>query len=185
MHLMVPAVDWVTKCVGLGASKEDFQTILHQYREHCNDAMILKHLIASFDGALYLQGGAGALAMVQLIRNSIESSITAIDAFAELGKQLSIYPPPEELLLPVLNEVWRVVSKTSPEKLDSYVKCACVWLDVVQQHYSDKELFILLADLSKHLDSAMKVGRGSENRRPSFAEGSRGPLLVQKICPLT
>ena len=171
VHLMVPGIDWITKCVGLGAKKGDFQTILHQYREHCNDAMVLKHLIAAFDGSLYLQGGAGALAMVQLIRSAVESSTTATDVFAELGKQLVIYPPPEELLMPVLNEVWRVVTKTPATLIESYVKCAAAWLDVVQRYYSEKELFVILADLTKHVEEAKRLGVPVDSREsaPRFS----------------
>lgn len=187
VHLMVPGVDWVCKCVGLGATKEDFQTILHQYREHCNDAMVLRHIIAAFDGALYLQGGAGALAMVQLIRNSVESSTIATDVFAELGKQLAIYPPPEELMLPVLNEVWRVVAKTPADKIESYVKCAGAWLDVVHAHYSEKEVLVLLADLASHLDEALRTGMGLGEGAGAGAGGppssSRGPAVKAEDTP--
>ena len=172
VHLMVPGIDWITKCVGLGAQKDDFQTILHQYREHCNDAMVLRHLIASFDGSLYLEGGAGALAMVQLIRSAVVSSTTATDVFVELGKQLVIYPPPEELLMPVLNEVWRIVTKTQPEEIESYVKCAAVWLDVVQRYYGEKELFVILADLTRHVDEAQLLGipADSKDSAPRFSD---------------
>ena len=193
VHLMVPGIDWITKCVGLGASKEDFQTILHQYREHSNDAMVLKHLLAAFDGALYLQSGAGALAMVQLIRSAIESNTTATDVFAELGKQLVIYPPPEELRMPVLNEVWRVVTKTPADKLESYIRCAAAWLDVIQRYYGERELFVVLADLSKHVDEAQRLGVTPENKEsPARAYEATGggkesgpSLLMQESSVLS
>ena len=83
VHLMAPGIDWITKCVGLQAKKEDFQTILHQYREHCNDAMVLKHLIIAFDGGLFARRsrsfGNGTAYKV-----CCESSVTATDVFAEL-----------------------------------------------------------------------------------------------------
>ena len=132
VKLMVPGVEWVMKCVGRGASKEVFQTLLHTYREHCNDAMVLGKLLAAFDGSYYAHG---ALAMVQLIRLAIPSFYTVVDVYADLGNQLAMFPPPEEQLMPVLNEVWRDVGKcdpTNPKQLASYVRTAAAWTDCVQ-----------------------------------------------------
>ena len=35
-----------------------------------------------------------------------------LDLLGALGRQLIIYPPPEDQKIPVLNEVWRVVAKS-------------------------------------------------------------------------
>ena len=127
--------------------------------------------------------------MVQLIKSAVESSVTATDVFAELGKQLVIYPPPEELLMPVLNEVWKVVTKTPPQKIESYIRCVTSWLDLVHRYYTEKELFVILADLSKHVDEAKLLGLPleSQNNLASFndnknitpTEASQGSLIQE------
>lgn len=74
-----------------------------------------------------------------------------VDVFASLGRQFIIVPPPEEQRLPMLNEVWKVVSKSTD--LLSYVRCSYVWLDIVQKYYTEREMFVLLTDLSKRVQS--------------------------------
>ena len=149
VRLMSPGVQWMMKQVGKNASKELFQSMLHHYRQHCNDAMVLGHIIEAFDGSHYAHG---ALGMVALIKAAIESYKTTADVFADLGKQLAAFPPPEEQRMAVLNEVWKVVSKQgSGEKLASYVRCSAVWMELVQRHYTERELLILLSDLTTKL----------------------------------
>lgn len=149
VRLMSPGVQWVMKQVGKNATKELFQNILHHYRQHCNDAMVLGHIIEAFNGSHYAHG---ALGMVSLIKSAIESYKTTVDVFADLGKQLAAFPPPEEQRIQVLNEVWRVVSKSGGGgKITSYVLCSAAWMDLVQRHYSERELLVLLSDLTTKL----------------------------------
>ena len=149
VRLLSPGVQWLMKQVGKSATKELFQSVLHQYRQHCNDAMVLGHIIEAFDASHYAQGTLG---MVALVKASIESLKTTTDVFTDLGKQLTAYPPPEEQRMPVLNEVWKVVSKAcTPAKISSYVRCNAAWMDLVQRHYSERELMILLSDLTSKL----------------------------------
>lgn len=79
---------------------------------------VLKHIIDSFDGSHYAHGAMG---MSTLIKAATPSSVSTVDLFASLGKQLALFPPPEEQRLPLLNDVWRVVSKG--EDISSYVRC--------------------------------------------------------------
>jgi len=148
IRLLSPGVEWVLKYVGRTATREVFQSILQQFREHCNDAMVLRHIIESFDGSHYAHGAVG---MAQLVKQTAPSSVTHVDVFAALGKQLAVFPPPEEQRLPLLNEVWKVVGKC--DKIGSYVRCSSAWLDVVSRHYSEKEMLVLLSDLSSKLEA--------------------------------
>eukprot|EP00605_Chrysophyceae_sp_TOSAG23-4_P002182 GSChrysophyteH1.ASY1.ANO1.2412.1 assembled CDS len=146
VRLMSPAVGWMMKQVGKNATKELFQSILHHYREHCNDAMVLGHIISAFDGSHYSHG---ALGMVALIKASIPSYKTAIDVFADLGRQLAAFPPPEEQRLSVLNEVWKHVGIIYKH----YVRCNAAWMDLVQRHCGEKEVMVLLSDLTNKVCS--------------------------------
>jgi hypothetical protein len=67
-----------------------------------------------------------------------------------LGKQLSIHPPPEEQRLQLLNEVWKVVTKSTD--IVGYVRCSYAWLDLVQKYYSEREMYVLLGNLSLRLE---------------------------------
>jgi len=149
VRLMSPGVQWMMKQVGKNATKELFQSMLQHYRQHCNDAMVLGHIIEAFDASHYAHGSLG---MVALIKSAIESFKTTSDVFADFGKQLAAFPPPEEQRMAVLNEVWKVVSKAgSGDKLASYVRCSAVWMELAQRHYTERELLILLSDLTAKL----------------------------------
>jgi hypothetical protein len=124
IYLLSPGIEWVLKCVGRNANKEVFQAILQMYREYSNDSMVLKHIMDCFDGSHYAHG---ALGMVTLVKGATVSCFSAVDLFTSLGKQLSVYAPPEEQRLPLLNEVWKVVTKLSDVK--EYVDAALIWIE--------------------------------------------------------
>lgn len=153
LRLMSPGVEWILKCVVRHPTKDIFQGVLQQYRDHCNDSMVLKYIIDSFDGSYYAHA---ALGMVTLIKAAEPSCFCQTEIFASLGKQLSIFPPPEEQRLPLLNEVWKIASKC--EDIAPYVKCCASWLDTVQRHYSEREMLIILGDLSTKLQERAAIG---------------------------
>eukprot|EP00981_Chlorochromonas_danica_P001893 scaffold391_cov151-Ochromonas_danica.AAC.1 len=144
MFLLSPALEWIIKSVGRkNNTKEVFQSILQLYRDLSNDSMVLKHIIDSFDASHYAHASLG---MVTLIKSADISCETVVDLFASLGRQLAAVPPPEDQRLPLLNEVWKIVSKSTD--LLPYIKCASAWLDVVQRHYSEREMMVILGGLS-------------------------------------
>lgn len=155
MRLMSPGIEWTLKCVGKNATREIFQGILALYRDQCNDSTVLKHIIDSFDGSHYAHGAMG---MSSLIKSSEQSWVSHTSLFASLGAQLAVYPPPEEQKIPLLNDVWKLVSKT--EDIGSYIECCASWLDCVQRHYSEREMLILLSDLSIKVQSYIQSNTG-------------------------
>jgi hypothetical protein len=76
------------------------------------------------------------------------------------GKQLSTHPPPEEQRLPLLNEVWKVVSKSTD--ILGYVRCSYAWLDLVQKYYSEREMYVLLGNLSQRLEETYSLESRAE-----------------------
>jgi len=155
-HLLSPAVEFLLRIVAKKSisTKELFQSLLQAYRDYSMDLMVLRHFIEAFDPRFYAHG---ALGMVALIKTATVTSILPTDAYGALARQLVNTPPPEEQRIPLLNEVWKVVSKT--EDIASYIRCCTAWVDVVQKHYSDRELLILMSDCSNKL-SAFKAAGG-------------------------
>ena len=147
--LFTPVMDWIMTCVGKLAPKELFQSVLQMYRDHANDSLVLYYIIDAFESVHWVHGTLG---MVTLIKSSEISCISLVELFTILGKKLNQLPPPEDLRLPILNEVWKIVSK-SPDLLQ-YVKCAVVWIDFVQKHYSEREIIVLLGQVSARVTAA-------------------------------
>ena len=159
-RLLAPAVEWIITCVGRSASKDVFQSTLQMFRDHCNDAMVLSHIITAFDASFYVQG-AGVVGMAALIKTVEPSSVTVVEVYAKLARQLVMHPPPEEHRLPLLNEVWKTVSK-APDFLQ-YVRCTSAWLDLVQRYYSEREVVVLMGRLAQRLQETYTVdGRTSD-----------------------
>ena len=154
-NLLSPAMEHMLKVMGKHCrpSKDTFQSLLQAYKNYSLDIMVLKHFIDAFDGQYYAHG---ALGMVTLIKSSIPSCISHVDAYASLAKQLVHHPPPQEQKIPLLNEVWKVVSKT--EDIATYIRCCSCWFDVVQQHYTEREGLILMSDCSNKLSTCRNNG---------------------------
>jgi hypothetical protein len=87
--------------------------------------------------------------MASLIKSCEVSCDTQVDLFAALGRQLAIHPPPEEQRLTLLNDVWKVVSKSN--EMLPYIKCCAAWLDVAQKHYSERDMLVILGGLASRV----------------------------------
>ena len=74
MRALSPAADILMRCVGASGSKELFQTVLFQFREKCNDSMLLRHILEHFDAAHYAHAYLG---MVSEIESEIVSELVS------------------------------------------------------------------------------------------------------------
>ena len=61
IRLGEPAVEWVLRCIGRGASYEHFETVVAHYRDYCNDATVLAHIVDAFDAASVAKHPLGAV----------------------------------------------------------------------------------------------------------------------------
>jgi anti-sigma28 factor (negative regulator of flagellin synthesis) len=158
LTLFSPVFEWIINRIGRNASKEIFQSVLSLYRDHCNDSLVLYYIIDGFDSSLWIHGLIG---MITLIKSCDISAISIVELFTILGKRLLTNPPSEDLRIPVLNEVWKIVSKSND--LLQYVKCASVWLALVQKYYSEREMIVILGQVSNRITSASSGEGGGES----------------------
>ena len=148
---------------------------------------MLKHILDNFDAAHYRHA---CVSMAALIKAARPSSCSIVDAFAALGRassftqadlgtllclfllfcplgqQLISCKPVEEQRLPLLNEVWKYVGRSPTgtlSELTSFIRCAAHWINVVQQHYGEKELSVLLSSLSQKLQGYVVAGTELDN----------------------
>ena len=142
-------MEWLAAYVGQNAPLEVFTAVLQRYNDFSKSSMVLKHVIDAFEPAYYTDK---ALALVKLIKQASPSKTTPVMLLESVGRRFVESPPPEEQRLPLLNEVWKVVTRC--ETLAEYVPCAATWLDVLLQHYSDREVLVLLQDVTRHIEQA-------------------------------
>jgi len=188
LHLMSPGLEWIIRTVGRSASREVFQNILHLYREHCNESVVLRHILDYFDGSFFAHAALGMASLIKSARPSSPSSSLA-QCYTSLGKQMSLHPPPEEQRLPLLNEVWKVVTKSTisadgtSNDIIGYVKCSYAWLDLVQKYYSEREMYVLLGNLSVRLQET--YGGGDSVRNVSGASAGNSTIVAEVQVPET
>jgi hypothetical protein len=152
--LLSPAIDWLIQSVFLTASKQTLQTLLSLYRDQCLDQVVLKYII---DYANLDHYATALLPMIALIKTSESSCYNDTDVFTSLGKQLLVNFPvterPQKLM--ILNEVWKAVSKC--EEINAYIRCAVVWIEIIQKYYTSRELLVILSNLGLKLDKHMAL----------------------------
>ena len=113
IRLGEPAVEWVLRCIGRGASYEHFETVVAHYRDYCNDATVLAHIVDAFDAASVAKHPLG---VVNLAKQAEPSRVTTVALLGRLGRRFAECPPPPHQRLAVLNEVWKVAARAGKER---------------------------------------------------------------------
>ncbi|EGB08543.1 hypothetical protein AURANDRAFT_348, partial [Aureococcus anophagefferens] len=176
IRLGEPAVEWVLRCIGRGASYEHFETVVAHYRDYCNDATVLAHIVDAFDAASVAKHPLG---VVGLAKQAEPSRVTTVALLGRLGRRFAECPPPPHQRLAVLNEVWKVATRCT--ELGDYVACATAWLDCLLKHYGDREVKVLLGDVIDHVDAAIAEGVLGPNRAGGDGDGAETRQLEDLV----
>ena len=90
------------------------------------------HLLQSFKAKFVSKH---ATSMVALIKKANENEeIPKSRLYLALGKSLITSPPPKSQRLPILNDVWKVVSKI--EDVDNYCEIAVVFIQYLLMFFT-------------------------------------------------
>lgn len=139
-------MDWIVQCIGYKSNEEEFFALLQRYKDGWNNSIMLIHILAQFNDA-YISKHAKTVS--RLIKESFVTTIPRSKLYKELGLAIVHVAPPKEIRLEILNQIWKVVSKISIA--EEYVDVAAVYIEYILQHFTKKELDILLNDVIKHL----------------------------------
>jgi hypothetical protein len=153
IELFSPALEWLLQNIGHFAAEDVFFAVLRQYVEYCNNSAVLFHLIGAFDPALVSKH---AMSITTLIRDgevshailsslflgfnfliSVRQPCKAFQKsrlYLSLGRALIASPPPKNQRLPILNDVWKVVSKVQDPI--EYCEIAEVFVEYILKHFS-------------------------------------------------
>lgn len=148
VSVLDPAMEAVLGSLDSGDA-DAFNQVLAQYRDYCNDATVLKRILCAFSPSLVAEK---ATAVVALAKRAQPSTTSTVRLLGTLGTIFATSPPPKHQRLPILNEVWKVVTRCND--LKDYVSCASDWLDCLLRHYSDREVSVMLEDVAKHTSNA-------------------------------
>lgn len=113
-----------------------FFALLQQYRDYCGCSAVLFPILSSFDPAFVSQH---ALDMTAIMKASAEVSGTPRSKlYLALGKALIQHTPPQPQRLPILNDVWKVVTKI--EQPTAYVEIAAVFVQYLLLNFTEREV---------------------------------------------
>ena len=147
IDLYSPALEWLLQNIGYKSSEDLFFALLQQYKDYCNSSAVLVHILGSFDASFISNH---ALDMTNIIKLSDEiTNVPKSKLYLTLGKALIRHTPPANQRLPILNDVWKVVTKiTNPQE---YIEIAVVFVQYLLQNFTEREVNIFLKDVIKHL----------------------------------
>lgn len=147
VDLYSPALEWLLQNIGYQSNDTLFFALLEQYRDYCNNSAVLVHILGFFQPSFV---STHALSMCTFVKEAVENSqVKKSKLYLTLGKCLLACPPPKKQQLPILNEVWKVVTKI--EDPDEYVEIAQVFVQYLLTYFSTREVNIFLKDVIKHL----------------------------------
>eukprot|EP00808_Paulinella_micropora_P032345 g67639.t1 len=147
IDLYGPAVQWTLQCLGYKADSNLFFALLKQYRECCKNAMVLYQLLDNFNPEFISRH---ALSMTSLIKEAEPNERTPKSRlYLALGKALVQVAPPREQRLPILNNIWKAVTKIQDPK--NYMEIAQVFVQYILVHFNPQKVDIFLKDVVKHM----------------------------------
>ena len=181
-RLHAPAAEWLLKGVGIVPTKDNFMSVMQMFVEHASsNAPLLRSILAAFPSEYY---AANALGVVKLIEGTGASLEIRAGLYTVLAEGLVNHPPPQDQKMPLLNEVWKAVSKLN--NLPVYVKCSAAFIELALRHFKEKEVLILLKDLLRHLqphgvEGALAVADDLNRVCRAVCEHSQSKIASQSL----
>eukprot|EP00026_Physarum_polycephalum_P001432 Phypoly_transcript_01433.p1 GENE.Phypoly_transcript_01433~~Phypoly_transcript_01433.p1 ORF type:complete len:962 (+),score=270.31 Phypoly_transcript_01433:47-2932(+) len=145
LKLYSPALEWQLQCIAHNASHTMLESILERYTENKN-AVVLNHIISSFPPDFI---ASHAHLITKHIRESDGATYPKYQLYRTLGVNLVLGKPPKDQVFPILNDVWKVVTKF--ENIDEYMAVAEVWVEYPLKNCGAKEVNIILRDILAHV----------------------------------
>lgn len=134
LNLYSPALEWQLQCMAHGASQSVLESILTKSTESKN-AVVLNHIISSFPPEFI---SSHALHFTKLIQEADSATYPKFQLYRTLGVNLVLGKPPRDQVFPILNNVWKVVSKF--ENIEEYMSVAEVWIEYPMKNCGAKEV---------------------------------------------
>ncbi|GAB5364098.1 hypothetical protein AAMO2058_000939900 [Amorphochlora amoebiformis] len=146
IDILAPALEWIIQIVGREGSEGTFFTLLQQYKDFCDSSVVLVHILSSFKSSLVSKHAA---MLTSLIKQSKDNLVPRPKLYRALGVSLCKTPPPKEVRLSILNEIWKTATKI--QDISLYLEVSEVFVEYIAKNFSDRELNIFLKDVIKHM----------------------------------
>lgn len=142
LSLYNPALDWILQNFSSTASDVLLEDLLNQCREKKNNSLLLITVMHSFRPEFL---AVRSLDLVSILADSNNEGITRGALFRQLGNILSLFPPPMDLRLMVLNEAWKTINTIT--NVGDYVSCVELWSQYVAANFDLEIVNKFLGDI--------------------------------------
>ncbi|ELT89239.1 hypothetical protein CAPTEDRAFT_99699, partial [Capitella teleta] len=146
LQLYMPAVNWILQCSAHKASNETLTQIVERCKEQKNRALLMNAVMSVFKPEFI---SLRAIEFNQIIRDSGDTIFPLHVLYRSLGSCVALSEPPNEHRLPLLNDVWKVVTKL--KNPNEYIMCAETWSEFIAKNFGKREVNTILGDIIKHM----------------------------------
>lgn len=112
------------------ASDIVLEDLLNQCKEKKNNSLLLVTVMNSFRPEFI---ACNSLNLVSILADATNEGISRGALFRQLGNILSLFPPPMEQRLIVLNEAWKTINTIT--NVADYVSCVELWSSFVASNF--------------------------------------------------
>lgn len=148
LSLYNPALDWIVQQLVLGVGDVILEDLLNQCKDKRNNSLLLVTILNSFRPEFV---ALKSLDFVSLLSESSCEGITRGALFRMLGNILSLFPPPIDQRLMVLNEAWLIINTIT--NIADYVPCVELWSEYVAKNFDLIIVDKFLGDVLVHVTS--------------------------------
>lgn len=142
LSLYNPTLDFIVQNFASFASDVMLEDLLNQCSDKKNNSLLLITLMHSFRPEFI---AVRSLDLVAILADSNNEGITRGALFRQLGNILSLFPPPLDQRLMVLNEAWKTINTIT--NVADYVSCVELWSQYVAAHFDSSIVNKFLGDI--------------------------------------
>lgn len=130
LSLYNPALDFLLQNFTSAVCDAVLEDLLNQCKEKKNNSLLLITIMHSFRPEFI---AVRSLNLVSILADANNEGITRGALFRQLGNILSLFPPPTDQRLMVLNEAWKTINTIT--NVADYVSCVELWSQYVAANF--------------------------------------------------
>lgn len=144
--LYSPALDFILQA----AAVHNSEIFLEQFLEKCDEQMQSPLIINTIMGAVPAEMvSKRGLKFAEMVIKCSDTGFPKYQVIRTLGQCLLQAEPPGDQALPILNEIWKIVTRF--DNCEEYIVCAQVWVSFIATRFTVREINTFLGDVHKHL----------------------------------
>ncbi|XP_071531379.1 VPS35 endosomal protein-sorting factor-like isoform X2 [Panulirus ornatus] len=143
-----PPLEWMMQCLASRAPDHILKSVVRQCEggEGLGQNLLVAAVLATFPHHFIAQQ---AVPLTHLIAGCSCPGKSQHELLSALGCCVNQVAPPQQQQLPLLNAVWKLITRIPQTK--DYISTAGIWLEYTAKHFTSVEVNTLLGDVLKHV----------------------------------